>query len=243
MKEQIFTIIENKKVGKDVFLLTLKGDTTCLRGSGQFANLKLRDYYLRRPLSIFDYTENTVTFLYKVLGKGTDSLSRYEIGEEISILIPLGNGFDTSISNKPLLIGGGIGIAPLYHLGKEFKEKGIDVTYLFGFKNKDEIMMIDAYKKLGNVIITTDDGSYGFKGNPVSYLKENKIDFDKYFACGPSIMLKYLCLENTNGEVSLEARMGCGFGACMGCSIKTTDGYKRVCKEGPVFKASEVIYE
>lgn len=243
MKEITFKIIENKPVSKDVFLLSLKGDTSEIIGSGQFANLKLKNYYLRRPLSIYDYTKDTLTFLYKILGKGTFELSQYKIGEEISILVGLGNGFDTSIAKKPLLIGGGIGIAPLYHLGKEFKEKGIDVTYLFGFKNKDEIIMIDEFKKLGNVIITTDDGSYSFKGNPVSYLKENTIDFDYYYACGPLVMLKYLSLANQNGEISLEARMGCGFGACMGCSIKTTNGFKRVCKEGPVFKASEVIYE
>lgn len=243
MKEQVFTIIENKPVSKDVFLLTLKGDTFEIVGSGQFANLKLKNYYLRRPLSIYDYTSDTLTFLYKVLGKGTLELSQYKKGEKISILIGLGNGFDTTIARKPLLIGGGIGIAPLYHLGKEFKDKGIDVTYLFGFKNKDEIIMIDEFKKLGNVLITTDDGSYASKGNPVSYLKENKIDFDYYYACGPLVMLKYLSKDFQNGEVSLEARMGCGFGACMGCSIKTTNGFKRVCKEGPVFKASEVIYE
>lgn len=243
MKEERLTIESNTQVGKDTYLLKLVGMTSELNGSGQFAELKLKGYYLRRPLSIHDYSKDSITFLYKILGKGTKDLSLYHKGDTIDVLLPLGNRFDTSDSRHPLLIGGGIGIAPLYHLGKEFLSKGIKPTFLFGFKNKEEIMMIDEFQKLGEVMITTDDGSQGYHGNPVGYLKDHPLEFDRYYACGPQVMLKYLSMAFENGQVSLEARMGCGFGACMGCSIKTVNGYKRVCKEGPVFEAGEVIYE
>ena len=158
----------------------------------------------------------------------------------IPTLVGLGNGFDTSKANRPLLIGGGIGIAPLYHLAKVLVKEGKKPLIVLGFKNKDEVIYEEEFASFGKVYVTTDDGSYGYKGNPVSFLKENQLDFDYYYACGPQVMLKYLSLAYPNGEVSLEARMGCGFGACMGCSIETTTGPKRVCKEGPVFVSSEV---
>lgn len=245
MREEIFSLEDNKRITKDVVLLTLKGNTSSIKGAGQFVNIKLKNQYLRRPISIFNLEENKLQLLVKILGNGTLELSNLKKGEELSILIDLGNGFDLTRSKKPLLIGGGIGIAPLYELGKEFNKLGIKPTFIFGFKNKDEIMMIEEYSKFGEVIITTDDGSYGYKGNPVNYLNDsnNHLDYDHYYACGPLIMLKFLTKDFKNGDVSLEARMGCGFGACMGCSIKTTNGFKRVCKEGPVFKADEVIYE
>lgn len=243
MKEEILEITKNERVGKDTYLLSLRGDCKEIRGSGQFASLSLKGHYLRRPLSIFDYTEESVTFLYKILGRGTKELSHYEKGEKLSVLLGLGNGFDTSLSTKPLLIGGGIGLAPLYHLGKEFLSQNKKPTFLLGFRNKEEAVLIEEYQKLGDVLLTSDDGSLGDKGNPVSYLKNHPLNTDFYYACGPSIMLKFLSESFQNGQVSLEARMGCGFGACMGCSIKTKNGVKRICKEGPVFLASEVTYE
>lgn len=243
MKEQILTILSNEKVGKDTYLLSLQGDCHAIADSGQFAEISLPDHYLRRPLSIYDYTFDSVTFLYKILGRGTKALSTYEKGMKLDVLLGLGNGFDTSLSSNPLLIGGGIGIAPLYHLGKQLLEEGKKPTFLFGFKNKEEAIMIKEFEKLGKVILTSDDGSLGYKGNPVSYLRENKVSQDFYYACGPLVMLKYLSKAFPLGQVSLEARMGCGFGACMGCSIKTSSGFKRVCKEGPIFLASEVNYE
>ncbi len=243
MKEEILEITQNEKVGKDTYLLSLRGDCKEIKGSGQFASLSLEGHYLRRPLSIFDYTEESVTFLYKILGRGTKELSLYEKGKKLSLLLGLGNGFDTSLSQKPLLIGGGIGLAPLYHLGKEFLNQKKKPTFLLGFRNKEEAILIEEYKKLGEVLLTSDDGSLGEKGNPVSYLKNHLLDTDFYYACGPSIMLQFLSRAFQNGQVSLEARMGCGFGACMGCSIKTKNGIKRICKEGPVFLADEVTYE
>jgi len=233
-------VVSNEKVGLDTYLLTLSGDTSSIKNSGEFAELKLNDYYLRRPLSIHDYNENTVEFLYKVLGHGTRDLTYYKEGDTINTILGLGNGFTDLDSKYPLLIGGGIGVAPLYNLAKKFNDNGIKPTLILGYKNINEISLLDKFSKVADVIVTTDDGSYGYEGNPLTYLKNNNVMFDKYYACGPLIMLKFLTQFNQNGYVSLEARMGCGFGACMGCSIETKVGVKRVCKEGPVFLASEV---
>lgn len=240
MKEVNLTVLENKKINNDVYLLKMEGDTSSISNVGQFSNLSLKGYYLRRPISNHEVKENEISFLYKVLGHGTRDLTTYKEGDVIPTLLGLGNGFNTSLANKPLLIGGGIGIAPLYQLAKDFKNQNKEMTIILGFKNKDEVIYEEQFKQFGKVIVTTDDGSYGYKGNPVSYLKENNVDYDYYYACGPLIMLKFLTQAFKNGEVSLEARMGCGFGACMGCSIETKLGPKRVCKEGPVFKADEV---
>ena len=234
-------VSENKKINDDVYLLKLKGNTNAIKNPGEFAELKIDDFYLRRPLSIHDYTKDEVSFLYKVLGKGTSRLTKYVKGDVINTILGLGNGFVDLLSSKPLLIGGGIGIAPLYNLAKEFNKKGIRPKIILGFKNKNEICYVDEFEKYGDVVVTTDNGEFGYKGNPVSYLKNKKIEFDKYYACGPLIMLKFLCEYSKNGYLSLEERMGCGIGACMGCSINTKNSIKRVCKEGPVFDASEVI--
>jgi len=232
---------DNVKVKNDIYLITLEGDTSAIKNSGEFAELKLDGYYLRRPLSIHDYNENEVKFLYKVLGHGTRDLTQYKRGQVINTILGLGNGFDETISNKPLLIGGGIGMAPLLNLAKRFNLRGIKPNLILGFKDINEVCYIEEFQKYCNVYVTTDNGTYGDKGNPVSFLKDNNIDYDYYYACGPQIMLKFLTKLSNKGFVSLEARMGCGIGACMGCSIETTNGVKRVCKEGPVFKSSEVI--
>lgn len=243
MKEVIFTVMENKKLSSDVFLLSLKGYTTEIKNSGEFVELALNGFYLRRPISVHSFSKDSLVLLYKVLGFGTKAMSLYEPDTKINVLVGLGNGFRDLDYEKPLLIGGGIGIAPLLNLALDFNKKNIKPLIILGFKTKDEVILEKEFNKLGNVIITTDDGTYGYKGNAVSYLKEFNPSFDKYYACGPLVMLKYLSIYNSNGYLSLEARMGCGFGACMGCSIKTTNGFKRVCKEGPVFKAEEVIFE
>jgi dihydroorotate dehydrogenase electron transfer subunit len=169
-------------------------------------------------------------------------MTNLQVNEELEVLVGLGNGFDVSVAKKPLLVAGGIGIAPMYALAKKFNEEGIKPTILFGVSRESDLVLLDEFAKLGELIITSDDGCKGYKGNVVSYLKEHDVDFDYYYACGPQVMLKYLAQYNSNGFVSLEARMGCGFGACMGCSIETINGPKRVCKEGPVFKASEVLF-
>ncbi len=243
MKEMKMTILSNINVGKDTYLMKLKGNEKFTSLPGQFCEIALENHFLRRPISIFDQKDDEISFLYKVLGHGTKDMSSYAPGKELSILLNLGNGFDLDKSDKPLLIGGGIGVAPLYYLAEEFLRQGKKVEFLLGFRNKNEALMIPEFEKLGKVHLVSDDGTLGEKGNPVTYLKNHDLDFDCYYACGPLVMLKFLSKEDYHGFVSLEARMGCGFGACMGCSIRTTEGYKRVCKEGPVFSSREVIYE
>ncbi len=242
MKNVILKIKENKQLRNDIYLMKLEGDLSEIKNPGEFVEIKLDNYYLRRPISVHNYSKNELTLLYKVLGRGTNDLSKYQISKELDVLVGLGNGFDISKSNKPLLIAGGIGIAPMYNLAFKFNKLGVKPTLIYGVSRESDLVLIDEFSKICNLIICSDDGSHGFKGNVVSYLKENKIDFDKYYACGPQVMLKYLKQYSENGYVSLEARMGCGFGACMGCSIETTHGPKRVCKEGPVFEASEVLF-
>ena len=242
MKNVFLKITKNEQLSKDIYLMRLEGDLRDIKNPGEFVEVKLKDYYLRRPISVHDFSENHLDLLYKVLGHGTKDMTNLKVNEELEVLIGLGNGFDISLSKKPLLIAGGIGIAPMYALAKKFNELGIEPTIIYGTSKKDDLVLLDEFFLLGNVIVCTDDGSVGYKGNPVSYLKEHDVKFDKYYACGPQVMLKYLALLDSNGYVSLEARMGCGFGACMGCSIQTTKGPQRVCKEGPVFEASEVIF-
>lgn len=242
MKQLELSVSSNEKINKDVYLLTLQGDMSEIKNSGEFVELSLDGFYLNRPFSVCDYSDNELVILYKVLGQGTKELAKIE-KHKFKALIGLGNGFDLSMSKRPLLIGGGIGIAPLYNLAKQFVKRGIRPLILLGFKNKEEVIFEKEFSQFGHVIITTDDGSYQNKGNTVTYLQDNKLEYDYYYACGPQVMLKNLAKYDQNGEISLEARMGCGFGACMGCSIKTTTGYKRVCKEGPVFKASEVLFD
>ena len=241
MKNVILEITDNYSVSSDVFLMKLKGDISSIKNSGEFVEIKLEGYYLRRPISVCEFNNDELTILYKVLGHGTLDMSTYPVGKKLDVLVGLGNGFDLNKSTKPLLVAGGIGIAPLVGLAKRFNEIGIKPTLIYGAAKKDDLVLVEELKKYTTLHITTDDGSVGFKGNPVMFLKENNIEFDYYYSCGPQVMLKYLAQYNNNGCVSLEARMGCGFGACMGCSIQTVNGPKRVCKDGPVFEASEVL--
>ena len=243
MKDVILTIDKNIKLSNDIYLMRLVGDLSEIKNPGEFINIKLDNYYLRRPISVNDFSSNHVDILYKVLGHGTSDMTSLKAGEKLSCLVGLGNGFKIKENIKPLLIGGGIGIAPLLSLAKKFNEIGITPTLVYGARSSSDIVLIDEFKSLCDVYFATDDGSLGFKGNVISCIKENKIDFDYYYACGPQVMLKFLSKEYSNGCLSLEARMGCGFGACMGCSIHTTNGPKRVCKEGPVFEADEVIFD
>lgn len=235
-------IEENIQVGKDIYLMKLVGDTKAIKNSGEFINITIPNYYLRRPISVCRYSDKHVDILYKVLGRGTKDLSTFEKGTKIDTLVGLGNGFTIKENIKPLLIGGGIGIAPLFSLVDKFNEIGIKPTLIYGARSRDDIVLIEELSKIADLHICTDDGSLGFKGNVIECIKHYNFDFDYYYSCGPQVMLKYLAQAYPNGCVSLEARMGCGFGACMGCSIETTNGPKRVCKEGPVFEASEVLF-
>ena len=235
-------IAKNIQVGKDIFLMTLVGDTKAIKNPGEFINITVPNYYLRRPISVCKFSDKHVDILYKVLGRGTKDMSSFEKGMELDVLVGLGNGFNVKENIKPLLVGGGIGIAPLFALAESFNNLGIKPTLVYGARRKDDIVLLDELNKLCDGIVCTDDGSLGFKGNVIECIKQSNIDFDYYYSCGPYKMLEFLSKAYPNGCVSLEARMGCGFGACMGCSIQTTKGPQRVCKEGPVFEATEVIF-
>lgn len=242
MQEKFLKVVSNKRLNDCTYELVLSGEKLKMK-SGQFVELKLDGFYLRRPFSVASCDENSLTLLYKVIGLGTRQMTKIKTNETLSVLTDLGKGFDLDKAKKPLLIGGGIGIAPLYQLAREFSELGIKPTILLGFRNSAEAFYIDEFKKFGNTIIATDDGSLGERGNAVMVLKSSQIDFDFYYSCGPMVMLKSLAEFSTTGQLSLETRMACGFGACMGCTIMTTDGAKRVCKDGPVFDAEKVVFE
>ena len=242
MKNVILKIEKNVLVGNDVYLMRLSGDLTAIKNPGEFIEITIPGYYLRRPISVCDFSDKYVDILYKVLGRGTKDLSEFKAGTELDCLVGLGNGFTVKENIKPLLVGGGIGIAPLFALAKAFNKLGIKPSLVYGARSKDDIVLVEELEKISDLYICTDDGSLGYKGNVIDCIKNSNIEFDYYYSCGPQVMLKYLALAYPNGCVSLEARMGCGFGACMGCSIETTNGPKRVCKEGPVFEASEVKF-
>ena len=243
MKQSIFTIIENKALTRDVFKMVLEGDTSAITASGQFVNIQLSGKFLRRPISVCDWDATTLTIVYKVVGHGTEQMSTMAIGEKLDILTGLGNGYDLTLAgDAPLLIGGGVGVPPMYGAAKKLAEMGIKAKVILGFNVKDEIFYEEEFKALGcDVTVTTVDGSYGVKGFVTNALPES---YSYFYTCGPEPMLKAVYkATNTSGQMSFEERMGCGFGACMGCSCKTITGYKRICKEGPVMKKEEILWE
>ena len=243
MKQSIFTILENIPLTKDVMKMVLQGDTSAITASGQFVNIALEGKFLRRPISVCDYDETTLTIIYKVVGKGTAQMQAMSAGQQLDILTGLGNGYDlTCAGDAPLLIGGGVGVPPMYGCAKKLVELGIKPTVILGFNVKDEIFYEEEFKALGcETIVTTVDGSYGVKGFVTNALPEN---YTHFYTCGPEPMLKAVYkATTTSGQMSFEERMGCGFGACMGCSCKTLTGYKRICKEGPVMKKEEILWE
>ncbi len=243
MQDIIFKIKENKKIAKDVYEMTLSGDTSSITASGQFVNVKIEGFYLRRPISVCDYDENTLTLVYKTVGQGTAAMSEYKEGTELKVLTGLGNGYDLYLSgDKPILLGGGVGVPPMFNLCKRLVEEGKKPTVVLGFNTKDEIFYQEEFKNLGvDVYVTTVDGSYGTKGFVTDKMED--IDYTYFYTCGPEPMLKAVYnTSETSGQFSFEERMGCGFGACMGCSCKTITGFKRICKEGPVMKKEEILW-
>ena len=242
MKEVIFTIKENVALTDSVYKMVMEGDTSAISASGQFVNIKLDGQYLRRPISICDYEDGVLTIIYKVVGMGTEQMSAMRASDKLNILVGLGNGYDTSLSgDNPVLVGGGVGVPPLYKLCKMLKAEGKRVTVILGFNTASEIFYKEEFEKIADkVIITTVDGSCGVKGFVTNALDES---YTYVYSCGPFPMLKALAAATKcSGQYSLEERMGCGFGACMGCSCKTMLGNKRVCKDGPVFVKEEIIW-
>ena len=244
MKQAIFTIKSNVPLTKTVFRAVLVGDTSEIKNSGQFVNLLIDGFFLRRPISVCDKDRESFTIVYKVVGRGTEKLSKMQKGEKLDILTGLGNGYDESLSGEtPLLIGGGVGVPPLYLLCKNLIAQGKKPTVILGFNTKEEIFLKDEFESLGvKTLVATADGSFGIKGFVTDALKLVD-DYSHFFTCGPEPMLKAVfAATETDGQFSFEERMGCGFGACMGCSCKTVTGYKRICKEGPVLRKGEILW-
>lgn len=240
MKQGIFEIIENKPLRADVMRLRLRGDCSAIVRAGQFVNIKIEGQFLRRPLSVCDVEGDVLTVCYQIKGHGTEKLSAMESGT-LDLLTGLGNGFDKSLAgDKPLLIGGGMGFTPMYILAKELVALGKKPTVILGFNTASEVIYVDEFKALGaDVIVATADGSIGEKGFVTDAMAE--LDYSYFYTCGPEAMFKVICDESkSSGECSFEARMGCGFGACMGCSCETLYGTKRICKDGPVLKKEEI---
>ena len=240
MKVSDFTVVSNEKIADGVYQMILSGDTGQITRPAPFINIRLDGFYLRRPISVCDWDDRSVTIIYKVVGGGTEKMSHFSGGEALDVMTGLGNGFDISAAGeRPLLIGGGVGTPPLYRLAKELKNPIV----ILGFNSKSDVFYEDEFKALpGEVYITTADGSYGIRGFVTDAMKD--IDGYSYtYSCGPEPMLRAVYnASKTDGEYSFEERMGCGFGACMGCSCKTKYGYKRICKDGPVLKKDEIIF-
>ena len=242
MKQSIFEILSNEALTDSVYKMVLSGDTSHITNCGQFVNIQLDGLFLRRPISVCDYDEKTLTIVYKVVGKGTEAMSAMEKGTKLDILTGLGNGYDLTLSGeKPVLLGGGVGVPPMYNLARKLRAEGKEVAVILGFNTASEIFYEEEFKALGcSVTVTTVDGSYGTKGFVTDALPES---YTYFYTCGPEPMLKAVYrATTTSGQMSFEERMGCGFGACMGCSCKTLTGYKRICKEGPVMKKEEILW-
>ena len=243
MKEQQMTVVTNLPLAARVFQLTLTGDALPPCRPGQFVNLKVENCFLRRPVSVADQEENTLRLIYKAVGRGTELLSRLVPGESLQVLMPLGNGYDLSRAGAaPLLLGGGVGAPPLYLLARRLRQQGLPVSVVLGFNTAGEVFGEADFQALGcEVTVTTVDGSHGCRGFVTDALREN---YSFFYACGPLPMLKAVYRKTvTEGQFSLEERMGCGFGACMGCTCQTAGGPKRVCTEGPVFDKSDLLWE
>ena len=244
MKQSIFTIKENRALTDLVWLMRLEGDTSDITAAGQFVNIQLDGLYLRRPISVFDCEDGLLSIIYKVVGKGTERMTTLPVGTELDILTGLGNGYDLGkVGKNPVLIGGGVGVPPMYYLAKKLIAAGKKPEIVVGFNTESEIFGVEFFEALGlNVTVTTVDGSRGIKGFVTNALET--LDYDYICTCGPEPMLKALYrATECSGQYSFEERMGCGFGACMGCSCKTVTGYKRICKDGPILEKEEILWE
>lgn len=244
MKQVIFKIESNYSLTKDVFRCVLTGDTSCITAAGQFVEIALPGKFLRRPISVSDWGPDSLTLIYKVVGHGTEQMSTLPAGATLDVLTGLGNGYNTSVCrDKPVLVGGGVGVPPLYGLCKALLQQGREPQVVLGFNRESEIFLADEFRALGvQTHLATADGSVGTCGFVTDVLKQ--LDYSYFYACGPLPMFHAMeQMVTADGQYSMEARMGCGFGACMGCTIQTKSGAKRVCKDGPVFPREEVFYK
>ena len=243
MKDSLFEIIGNRKIAKNTYEMLLRGDTSDITASGQFVNIKLSGFFLRRPISVCNLEGDVLTLIYKVVGEGTEAMADMGAGVKLTVLTGLGNGYDLSLSgDAPLLIGGGAGVPPMFLLARKLIAEGKKPRAILGFGSADEVFYKEEFERIGGpVTVTTVDGSEGVKGFVTNAMEEG---YSYFYTCGPEPMLKALYRATvTPGEMSFEERMGCGFGACMGCSCKTITGYKRICKDGPVMRKEEILWE
>lgn len=244
MIQEIYTVLSNKKIADSIYLMELSGNTSAFSAPGQFLNIKLDGLFLRRPISVCDYSENKITIIYKTVGKGTEQMACLASGAKLDILTGLGNGFDTSKSgDSPLLIGGGVGVPPMYGLCRKLVSEGKKPSVILGFNKQSEVFFKEEFEALGaDVYVATADGSVGTKGFVTDVMKN--LEYTYFYTCGPMPMFKAIeKIAHTSGQFSFEERMGCGFGACMGCSCKIlTGGYKRICKDGPVMEREEILW-
>ena len=243
MKQGNFAIIDNIALTDNVYKMTLRGDTSAIIAPGQFVNMKLDGLFLRRPISVCNVEGDILTIIYKAVGKGTAQMAQMKAGT-LDVLTGLGNGYDLSLSgDHPVLLGGGVGVPPMYLLAKKLLAEGKKVSVILGFNTKSEVFYEKEFLDLGaDVTVTTVDGSYGLKGFVTDALIN--MSYTYFYTCGPEPMLKAVYkASKSSGQMSFEKRMGCGFGACMGCSCKTITGYKRICKEGPVMKKEEILWD
>lgn len=244
-KRGLYKIVANSPLTTSVWRMVLEGDTQYITSPGQFVNIELDGRFLRRPISVCDYDERTITLVYKVVGAGTEQMSRMLPGCEIDLLTGLGNGFSVdNAAQRPLLVGGGVGVPPLYNLARRLLAQGKRVSVVLGFNTASELFYADEFRALGcEVCVATADGSAGVRGFVTTAITQCGLEFDYFYACGPLPMLRALCdIVEQDGQLSFEERMGCGFGGCMGCSCKTKYGNKRICKEGPVLTKEEIIW-
>lgn len=244
MKQTVFKILHNEKIADNTYKMILQGDTKGITRPGTFVNIKLDGFFLRRPISVCDVFKNTLTIIYKAVGTGTREMARMLPGKSLDMLTDLGNGYSLFESgDTPLIVGGGAGVPPMYYLAKMLVKEGKKPTAILGFNKKSEVFFKEEFKKAGvHTIITTADGSDGVKGFVTDVM--SVAHYSYFYACGPEAMLRAVYdISKTSGQLSFEERMGCGFGACMGCSCKTLYGSKRICTDGPVLKKEEIIWE
>ena len=244
MKQVIFEILSNEALTRDVYRMVLSGDTSAITAPGQFVEIALPGKFLRRPISVCDWAENSLTLIYKVVGHGTEQMAALPAGTRLDVLTGLGNGYDTTLSGEnPVLVGGGVGVPPLYALCKKLIAEGKKPRVILGFNQESEIFLAKEFEALGvPTYIATADGSVGTKGFVTDVLKN--LHYSYFYSCGPMPMFRAMeAVVTTSGEFSFEERMGCGFGACMGCSCKTLTGYKRICKDGPVMRKEEILWD
>ena len=244
MKQCLFEIVSNRRLAPNVFEMVLRGDCSAVAAPGQFVNLRLDGFYLRRPISVCNVDGDALTLIYKVVGRGTEAMSRMQPGEKLDALVGLGNGYSLDeCSDRPMLIGGGAGVPPMYLLARRLLARGADVTVVLGFNAREEIFYEEEFRALGvKVVVATADGSYGMRGFVTDAMKQLPAP-SAVCACGPEPMLKAVYnAADVPGQFSFESRMGCGFGACMGCTCKTKYGAKRICKDGPVLRREEIVW-